>query len=941
MAWRLSILRLIYFLLTSWSYWSQVYAQTISIDTPVPPLQWINLSGLLKGSSRPPPLKDASVGYDETRHACNANRSLIIFGGESAGGFVLSQTYLLNLDTLTWSVPSPPSNLQRTPPARSAAVAGGDFAGSNRQGFVVIGGKGSDGQGLADIWASEYDFNNKFWSEVETPSPGPLPRWGASGGIDVLTAPTQDPVVPGPNNTFFLVGGSNGTQWNSLSDIWSLSIAGTLSSNLPDSSTASWNRLTAGNLPTKKFQTGTVISSRIVVAGGCDATLSSGFCAQQGAYVIDASRKSSISPGPCPAPRLRPVLVPNANKFSTSFGSQVYLLLGTIDSSRWQDDNGLNKGEVAVLDADTGLWTRILPSGDPGVTGEPTWPTPREGAAAFSHTKGLVGRLRDDFSDTIVFGGRDTSGNILSEVWLLRAYAGVVTPSSLVWAGFGTGELQTGIDANGSGVRVEYMTRCASVITSSSLSSIPTSANPTPTSTTGVKSPSASPFDTSLVHKVLSPLSVAIFQLAYLLIRLLSPSYLEDHILIHWVVTGVVLAAYALGVAGLAMAFTGITRTTGGHRNTADLHLKTGHAISGLILFIGVHGLIPVLLFIASRIRGSHHNPGGLVDDDSKPNIPVSSLSMEKAHPNSEAMRSPSQSFHDMSPPASPRPRTNSWGPSSIFRRSPDGRRSTDSESSSLGPHRGFEVVNRPTRARRASGGWPQPHSAENYSQQIAARSLGEIDWLQRRRTLNAVGELDYAISQVRRAQSSSTPATTDALMGSATRIALRRQLPFPPPPKIVLRLLVQLCLLGFSVLTLVILWQRAPRFAFGVFLTWTVAFYAVMSVCSWYFCPEHSILSALRSRLGTNTPETLDTPSTPTPGLRTPAGPYTHHQTPFRAAAISDDGSVAVRSVDTDVLEDGVDEFTTQRMIEEEMGRRDVSIITIPKRRLWIANPS
>lgn len=33
---------------------------------PVPPLQWINLTGLLSGSA-PPPLKDTAVGYDETR----------------------------------------------------------------------------------------------------------------------------------------------------------------------------------------------------------------------------------------------------------------------------------------------------------------------------------------------------------------------------------------------------------------------------------------------------------------------------------------------------------------------------------------------------------------------------------------------------------------------------------------------------------------------------------------------------------------------------------------------------------------------------------------------------------------------------------------------------------------------------------------------------------
>ena len=62
-------------------------AQPIS-NTPVPPLQWINLSGLLSGSSAAPALKDASIGYD------SANRNLVIFGGESATGFPQSDTYM-------------------------------------------------------------------------------------------------------------------------------------------------------------------------------------------------------------------------------------------------------------------------------------------------------------------------------------------------------------------------------------------------------------------------------------------------------------------------------------------------------------------------------------------------------------------------------------------------------------------------------------------------------------------------------------------------------------------------------------------------------------------------------------------------------------------------------------------------------------------------------
>lgn len=177
--------------------------------------------------------------------------------------------------------------------------------------------------------------------------------------------------------------------------------------------------------------------------------------------------------------------------------------------------------------------------------------------------------------------------------------------------------------------------------------------------------------------------------------------------------------------------------------------------------------------------------------------------------------------------------------------------------------------------------------------------------------------------------------------MSSTIQIPVRRYLPFPPPPEVALRLFTHSFLLGLSVLTLVILWQRAPRFAFSLFLAWTVAFYVSMFIFSWHLRPENSVLSALSSRLHSKTPDVSNTPSTPTPVLHTPASPYTHHQPLFRTAAVSDNVSITIQSVETDAHNDDVDEFTAQRMMEEEMGRRDVSIITIPKRKLWVANPS
>jgi hypothetical protein len=193
----------------------------------------------------------------------------------------------------------------------------------------------------------EYDFNNQFWSPVNVfHGPGPLPRWGASGGIDISTQPVQDPLLSGPNNTFYVAGGFNGTQASSLSDVWRLHISGTLSPNLPNDTIASWDHLTIGQLPARGGQAGAVIAQQLTSVGGCNSSLSASCTQGQDSYVIDVQRRAAVSPKACPAPRTSPVLVPNKNSFSTSFLSQVYLLLGTLNATQWQDDNGLNSGEV-------------------------------------------------------------------------------------------------------------------------------------------------------------------------------------------------------------------------------------------------------------------------------------------------------------------------------------------------------------------------------------------------------------------------------------------------------------------------------------------------------------------------------------------------------------------------------------------------------------------
>jgi hypothetical protein len=195
-------------------------------------------------------------------------------------------------------------------------------------------------------------------------------------------------------------------------------------------------------------------------------------------------------------------------------------------------------------------------------------------------------------------------------------------------------------------------------------------------------------------------------------------------------------------------------------------------------------------------------------------------------------------------------------------------------------------------------------------------------------------------ISQARRARQTSTLATADALMTSTT-ITTQSPLSFPSAPEIAFHVLLQASLLGLCVITLIALWFRASRAAFAVFLAWTTAFYIAMFTFAWHLRPKTSILAIICSRLSHRAYEQAVTSPTPPPNPQ-PPGPYFHHP-PYHATVVSDDASIshgAHRSSETDDHDD-IDEDMRQRTIEDEMGRREVSIVTIPKRKLWIANPS
>ena len=332
-----------------------------------------------------------------------------------------------------------------------------------------------------------------------------------------------------------------------------------------------------------------------------------------------------------------------------------------------------------------------------------------------------------------IFGGQDANGTFLSEMWLLRGYAGSVSSTNQTWAGFGSGQLQTGVNADGSGVRVTFMTECASLLSSSSTSN--SSANSPPNSTAPTKS-TFSLYNTSLLHKVLAPLSLVILFPILLFFRwknLAVKVELTPERRVYMAVSFILFfGAYGMGLAGLVLSFTTIDISN--TLLTQNIHLKTTHGIAGLSFFLVLYGLVP-FLYLASALFGPHPS----ISDQSQSRTTPNSIDINEKSDALPLQSSLSPSVHNTSPPSSPRPRTVSWDAYNTLRPSTDEGLSCDSIPSAT-PQRGFEVVNRPSRSRKASGTWPTSDSFPGSPQPLpTTRALGEIDWLLRRRAVHAV----------------------------------------------------------------------------------------------------------------------------------------------------------------------------------------------------------
>jgi hypothetical protein len=173
---------------------------------------------------------------------------------------------------------------------------------------------------------------------------------GAVGGIDTNIQFNLSGAL-GPTNSFYLMGGvsSSGSQLSPapLSQIWQLDISGTLSSNLVNSLVGMWAKKTAGNNTAVSGEGGTIVGQQLVAFSGCIGTPNPSLsCAQPYSYVTNAVNGLSASPALCAVPRIGAAVVANKNTFSSSFSSQVFVLLGLFNTSLWDDGGNLQKGEV-------------------------------------------------------------------------------------------------------------------------------------------------------------------------------------------------------------------------------------------------------------------------------------------------------------------------------------------------------------------------------------------------------------------------------------------------------------------------------------------------------------------------------------------------------------------------------------------------------------------
>ncbi|KAG8916295.1 hypothetical protein FRC01_003245 [Tulasnella sp. 417] len=949
----------------------------------IPPLQWLNLSKLYNGGSQPVPLRDAHVAYDP------AKRALIIFGGESSAGVPTQQTYILELDTLTWRYPVPPDAQQDIPPARSRGVFGQDIASNYRSGMLVWGGKGGSGNTpLDDLWY--YHYQNEFWAKINvTGDTKPVGRWGAAGG----TAPASS--IQNVETFMWMAGGTNQTDVFGFDQVWQLDMTGVIAAGSVAAS-AAWSRVPTS--ASDKDQpnasryglAGTVLppigntdrKGTLVIFGGCNPNsegVYSAACAQNTANILTLPTDSSqtaaqwTTAASCLPGSYGATMAPNRNQAASIFSSQAFLFPGSVDSEAWTDNSGTQQGEVAILLASSGVWARVLPAGDP--SSDPPRPSFKEGSTVYSHSGSITGN-NGAWSDIVVFGGRDVvTGELTNELWLLRAYNGSIQSSGDHWSGYGDGNLDTGLAADGSGVTVEYLSQCATVADGGSSGPTPDPSNP-PSGPSGQTHYSETLLDGSPVHKILSPLSIGLLLPAILLLRASSGPLLQpmsSSVSTAFASGGgiVATAAYALGIVGFALGVSrsndASTATTLQRRAesvaTRSAFLTTAHSRAALVLFIVLYGILPLVaaaLWLTKprepkELKRPELEHGRKTTDETVTKTLIGEKGTARSSEDelgraTRRMSLESQAVGETEEGLEMAPRPRSLTHSGLFSTLNSGtaksrRKSTATLHSSTPPSAytpsKFEVVNRPNRASVGGQGTAYTHIPRNPS---------DLSWMERRRSVGLYGQLDYQLGQNGRSVPTFPPAPSSAHEMSPTTPPV----PALTPPRLPSRasqmwfnIALQVVVLWASVFWLVTFAIMGSIPGVVVVAVVAIAYYAALFMLAWHNRPQQSILVVVISRLRGDPTDTSppagssELPSTPLPPISPPPHPYLNSP-PWRVTQshADDDLLSRARSMDSEGAEhDDEDDDERQARIEEEMARRDVSIFTVPKRRLVVRN--
>ncbi|RKP13422.1 hypothetical protein BJ684DRAFT_20087 [Piptocephalis cylindrospora] len=380
---------------------------SIWADTSLPTLQWIKYDNFLPSDAlRPPPRSEFAMGYDWRR------RFLYLFGGKSASGQALDDTWVLDILHMTWTRPA--SAMDSRPPARYGAVAGMDQPkDQSRDSMVVALGMGLGGSYLEDVWS--FDLNHQVWIKIPVNGTGPGPLYGAAGGID--TGNGAEPL-----QSFVVAGGDRqgGSSVSASQSAWVLTLSGNYVTNTFN---GAWAQIALAKGSTQPSgltgSASTILSnSRIAYYGGCSgASLTQCPPKLRGSPVLPGKSASGTK---CVAPLTGALLSRSTRDFDPNT-QETYRNLAVLFGGQGLPRVGAGpRGSLSLLDTDAGTWFPVQPAGDP-VTGES--PALRVGARMLPASAPTTFTAQVDAKDLFLFGGLDpTTGSAMNDLWILRMF---------------------------------------------------------------------------------------------------------------------------------------------------------------------------------------------------------------------------------------------------------------------------------------------------------------------------------------------------------------------------------------------------------------------------------------------------------------------------------------------------------------------------------------